>query len=458
MADGTTISAKIANIQSSADTIKTWLVEKAKITVASPQKLANSAAAISAIPIKTDIAATTETPEETIKIDEGVLFKVEPGYYPSALYIENIKEADGLYTLGTIDPRQAKTYRPSDYYKEDGSVYLGFTAFTVGEILPPYVNVTAPVGETLATSDQVLEGYYAGVMGDDGDSTLVEGTMPYVGNVTQILTIGAESYIIPEGYHDGNGSVYMETEEKSATPKTTSQVITPSVGKVLSKVTVGAIPNQKTAVTAILDANETFIEIPAGYYTSPSSVSINATTATFGIDLTDGTDFPEEDSWPAEIIVSQNAPSGEVYTSVEISGPPTLQDLRMTTLKTGLVDSEFNNAADAAITWGEQPIGQNIHYLTRQQLARFIPEGVTVGFVGTKLNPQGGDSLTWDFSDNTDVGTMIEECYVTGAMQNKGNASYDVMNAEKWGFAGEPGYYNEVSVNTLALYNALEEI
>ena len=50
------------------------------------------------------------------------------------------------------------------------------------------------------------------------------------------------TYTIPKGYHNGSGTVSLVTEEKSATPTTSSQNITPTAGKVLSKVTVAAIP------------------------------------------------------------------------------------------------------------------------------------------------------------------------------------------------------------------------
>ena len=55
-------------------------------------------------------------------------------------------------------------------------------------------------------------------------------------------TTGNQSYTIPAGYHNGNGKVTVVLEEKTATPTTTTQNITPTAGKVLSKVTVSAIP------------------------------------------------------------------------------------------------------------------------------------------------------------------------------------------------------------------------
>ena len=69
------------------------------------------------------------------------------------------------------------------------------------------------------------------------------GTMVNNGAVSKTLdaTTGNQSYTVPQGYHNGSGTVNIVLEEKSATPTTSSQNITPTNGKVLSKVTVGAV-------------------------------------------------------------------------------------------------------------------------------------------------------------------------------------------------------------------------
>lgn len=46
------------------------------------------------------------------------------------------------------------------------------------------------------------------------------------------------SYVIPEGLHSGNGAVQILTEEKSVSPSWYEKTVTPSSGKVLSKVSV----------------------------------------------------------------------------------------------------------------------------------------------------------------------------------------------------------------------------
>ena len=77
-----------------------------------------------------------------------------------------------------------------------------------------------------------------------GKAVKVTGTMPNNGAVSKTLdaTTNNQSYTVPAGYHNGSGTVSITLETKSATPSTSSQNITPTSGKVLSKVTVNAIP------------------------------------------------------------------------------------------------------------------------------------------------------------------------------------------------------------------------
>lgn len=72
----------------------------------------------------------------------------------------------------------------------------------------------------------------------------VTGSMTNNGAVSKTLdaTSNNQSYTVPAGYHNGSGTVSITLETKSATPSTSSQNITPTSGKVLSQVTVNAIP------------------------------------------------------------------------------------------------------------------------------------------------------------------------------------------------------------------------
>lgn len=63
------------------------------------------------------------------------------------------------------------------------------------------------------------------------------------GKVTQTLNTSTKSYTIPAGYHNGQGTVSLTTQEKTITASRSAQTVTPDSGKVLSKVTVNKFPD-----------------------------------------------------------------------------------------------------------------------------------------------------------------------------------------------------------------------
>lgn len=70
-------------------------------------------------------------------------------------------------------------------------------------------------------------------------------------SATLDATAGKQSYAVPAGYHNGSGSVSITLEQKTATPTKSEQSVTPTNGKVLSAVTVEAIPDEYQDVSNV---------------------------------------------------------------------------------------------------------------------------------------------------------------------------------------------------------------
>ena len=122
-----------------------------------------------------------------------------------------------------------------------------------------------------AAESNILSGKKAGVKG-----SLLTGTMPNNGTVTKTLDTSTTSVAIAQGYHDGNGKVSLTTETKTVTLSTSaSQDITPSTGKVLSKVTVPKVNLQSKS--ASLSTSAQTIK-PDSAYNGLSQVTVPAVT------------------------------------------------------------------------------------------------------------------------------------------------------------------------------------
>lgn len=213
-------ATEITRIQTARNTIRNKLVELGLAT--STSKIDALATAVDGISNRGAVSAT---------VQEGDTYTIPAGYHNGSGTVSGVG-GGGNYSL------QSKSATPTKNQQNitPDSGYYGLSDVTVAPIPAAYQDVsavTAGAGDVLANKIIV-----------DDEGNITTGTMPNNGAVNQTLDVrpGHTSYTVPAGYHNGSGTVAITPETKSATPTTAAQDITPTEGKVLSKVTVAAIP------------------------------------------------------------------------------------------------------------------------------------------------------------------------------------------------------------------------
>lgn len=93
------------------------------------------------------------------------------------------------------------------------------------------------------------------------------------GAVSKTLDVATKSYDIPAGYHNGGGKIQVVTEEKTATANGT---ITPTSGKVLSKVVVNVDTTPTLQSKTVTPTKSTQTVAPDAGYDGLSGVTVNA--------------------------------------------------------------------------------------------------------------------------------------------------------------------------------------
>lgn len=221
------IATEIARIQSDRNTIRTKLVDLGLVEITAD--LDDCATAVEGIENRGSVSAT---------VQEGDTYTIPKGYHNGSGTVSGVA-GGGNYSLQskTITPTKAQQNVTPD------SGYYGLSDVTVAAIPANFQDVTpvtAAAGDVLANKIIV-----------DANGKTVAGTMVNNGAVSKTLDTSTTSYVVPSGYHDGKGTVKVVSEERSATPAKTEQVVIPSSGKVLSKVTIAAIPDTYQDVTGV---------------------------------------------------------------------------------------------------------------------------------------------------------------------------------------------------------------
>lgn len=228
------IALELSRIQTDRNTIRAKLVELG---------MATGTANLDALATAIDGIINQGAVSVTVK--EGETYTIPKGYHNGSGTVSGVA-GGGNYNL------QSKTATPTKKQQNitPDAGYYGLSDVTVAPIPDAYQDVsstTAAAGDVLTGKVYVL-----------ADGTVTTGTMPNNGTVSKTLDATTISYTIPKGYHSGTGTVTITLETKTVTPTKSAQDITPTAGKVLSKVTVNPIPDNYIDTT---DADATAANI-----------------------------------------------------------------------------------------------------------------------------------------------------------------------------------------------------
>lgn len=246
----TNIAKSIESITNSRNTIRNKLIDFG--LVQNNDQLAALATAISNI---------TDNGSVQASVKEGETYNIPKGYHDGSGTVSGVS-GGGNYNLQskTVTPTKAQQPITAD----EG--YYGLSDVTVKAIPEAYQDVTA----VTATAADVL----ATKVIVDATGKVTTGTMPNNGAVSKTLDATTTSYAIPAGYHSGTGSVSIVTETKALTPTKQQQVVPATSGKVISSVTVNAIPDNYVDTT---DATATAGTILEGETAYVGSVKVEGT-------------------------------------------------------------------------------------------------------------------------------------------------------------------------------------
>ena len=253
------ISTELTRLQTARNKLRTKLIALGLVTATA--KLDDCATAVDGITNQGAVSAT---------VQEGDTFTIPAGYHNGSGTVSGVA-GGGNYKL------QSKTVAPTKAQQAvtPDSGYYGLSDVTVSAIPDAYQDVSS----VTATAADTL----TGKVFVTSDGTVTTGTMANNGAVTKVLDAATTSYTIPKGYHSGAGKVSVTVETKEVTPTKAAQEIVPSTGKLLSKVSVAAIPavyvdtSDADAVAAnILDSKTAYVNGAKVVGTMPNNGSVSA--------------------------------------------------------------------------------------------------------------------------------------------------------------------------------------
>lgn len=249
------IALELSRIQTDRNTIRAKLVELG---------MATGTANLDALATAIDGIINQGAVSVTVK--EGETYTIPKGYHNGSGTVSGVA-GGGNYNL------QSKTATPTKKQQNvtPDAGYYGLSDVTVAPIPDAYQDVsstTAAAGDVLTGKVYVL-----------ADGTVTTGTMPNNGTVSKTLDATTITYTIPKGYHSGTGMVTITLETKTVTPTKSAQDITPTSGKVLSKVTVNPIPDNYIDTT---DADATAANILVDKTAYVGGVKVTGTMANNG--------------------------------------------------------------------------------------------------------------------------------------------------------------------------------
>ena len=382
------ISTEISRIQANKTTIRAKLVELGMAT--NTDNLDKLAAAIEAIVNQGAVSVT---------VQEGDTYTIPAGYHNGSGTVSGVA-GGGNYNL------QSKSATPT---KKQQSItpdngFYGLSDVTVAPIPDAYQDVTS----VTAGAGDVLTGKIIVT----ADGTVTTGTMTNNGNVTKTLDATTVTYTIPKGYHGGTGTVKIVLEEKSVTPTKSAQTVTPTNGKVLSKVTVAAIPAEYITTEDATATADQILEDETAYVggvkvtgTMPNigavSQTLNTTTKSYTVPKgyhngtgTVSITTEEKTATPTKAAQSITPTSGKVLSKVTVNAiPAAYQDVTaVTAVAADVLDGKKIVDASGTVLTGSMPNNgsatQTIDGLTSTSAT--IPAGYTSG---------GTVSLTSDIED-----------------------------------------------------------